>query len=298
MTKKEKTWYLLMTLCTIFITFAYFWFDYIFRNYPNINAESAVFWWFFWSSFLSSFYFLGNKNERDKVKSTLLLKWKTILLISLISSMVGFGVFWSIKQSNSWIISMLWKFDIIFSILLWVIFLKERISPKQLITIIIAMFWFYLISNIKWEINLFVIIIVLITRFLWSLQSLIVKKYCNNIDSKTLNFIRSSFIAIIFWIIFWYNEKIYFIWLYPLFILTIVQIFSLILAKIFYFEAHKYLDIWKLQFFSLFDSLIILIWWFIFFKDIITSDKIIWSLLILWGLLSFIFIKNLKKYCI
>ena len=184
-------------------------------------------------------------------------------------------------------VALLAQAETVFAFLLGVLFLKERVSSKEILGLLIAIGGFIVISNIRGEINLFTALIVLFSSFLYASQSFLVKKFGGNIDSVAYSYLRTILMSSLLSIYLLTFHSISFIAWVPFLILAGGQVAGFVVGRILYFQAHKHLPMSTLNTLLLFDPVLILIFSFFLFGDALTFQKIIGSTLIISGLIYF-----------
>lgn len=285
--KKNKGYYLIFW-SVITLVFFYLVNDYVFRNFKAVSVTNVVFWGWLGANIILSPVFLGTKNARQKLKNEILSYGKLALSVSILTSIGGFLWFLAMSESNSGVISLLEKSDVIFIFILGVIFLREKIMIKEIIPMIISIMGLFLISNLKGEISSLGVFAILFGQFLYSVQSFLIKKFGQKMNSFYFSYVRSVLMLFFTGIFFIILGKIEIIPLNVITILTIAQVFGVFLARYLFFEAHKFLPISKLSFLMLSESILTLIGAFIIFGDAVSTQKFIGGFLVLIGLLFFL----------
>jgi len=270
------------------------WAFYLLSKYSTIifggitSTQNMAFWWFLGAFLVSTPYFFRNKKSIKKIESVSIENYKVILLISFITSIAIFLYWYVLTLTEVWTIALLSQSNVFFSLILSMLFLWEKINRKEKNYLVVVIIWFMFISTNNPALAYNAFFIILLVRFLYALQSFIVKKYWKNIDWWVFSYIRTWLIAIFLWIFtFIIDWKISFISLEFWWYVTLSIIFWGILSKWFFFEAHKYLEVWRLNIFMLFQAIITLIGSVIFFNEPLWIAKIIWAILIVWWLIFF-----------
>ena len=289
--KKEKIirWYIFAILALLSWGALYLLSKYTTIVFGDITSpQNMVFWWFLGAFLVSTPYFFRNEKAIKKMHSVTKNNFKVILFISFISSIAASLYWYVLTIAEVGTIALLSQSNVFFSLVLSLLFLWEKINRKEKNFLVVIIIWFMFISTNNSYLAYNAFFIVLLVRFLYALQSFIVKKYWKNIDWGVFGYIRTWIMSVFLWlfsyIIYW---NISFISLEFWWYVTLTIVFWWILSKGFFFEAHKYLEIWRLNIFMLFQAIITLIGSVIFFNEPLWIAKIIWAILIIWGLLLF-----------
>lgn len=285
---KEKLGYLLILGSIFSAAIMYITFDYAFRKFDELSPENAIFYANLGALLISSPYFLRSKKSRKNLKNTFSINWKIIILVAFLSAFGASLWFYAIYEAKSGLVALLNQSEILFAFLLGIIFLKEKISLKEIPGLFIAILGFFVLSNLDGEISALVVAAILISRLSYATQSFIIKKFVPKMDGFSFGFMRQIFMAIFIGVIFGLSGKITNISFTPICIVSLGMIFNVIIAKSLFFEAHKYLPISKLNLIRLLEPIAILIGTFLIFGDLISMQKLIGSILITFGLLLFI----------
>ncbi len=280
--------YLLMSGFIFSATMAYLLIDLVFRQYPQISPENAIFWGFGGAAIIGLFYFVSSTQKRNLV----VLEFKKynlfIIAVSLFAVVGAMLWFWAMSAASGGIVSLLTKSQTIFAFLLGILFLKEKFSLKEGFGILIAIMGILIIANLEGEISSVAVLATLTSSILYALQSLLVKKAGTHINAPIFSFLRVVVTTTILAIILLSLQRITLIPPLAFLTLALSQVFGFFIGRIFYFEAHKFLPISKLNMVTLFTPVLILIGEFIFWGDTISWQKLIGSVLIIGGLCFFI----------
>ncbi len=284
MVDEIKKGQILMLLSVLFGALMYLLSDLAFRTYPETTPQNAVFWGFLGSFIVASPYFLGIKSKREKTKTTIKRDGKVLLLTSFTTSLGVFLWFFVISNSSSGLVSLLSNSEVLFSLFLGCIFLHEKVSKKELGFMAVMVAGIIIISNLRGEITWELAGLIFMTRLLYALQSFFIKKLAPNIDGYSFGYLRTGIITILLGLIFYslgYLEPLD--WR-PWGLFTVALMCNALLAKMFHFEAHKYLPISRLNFFLLLKPVLVLFGGYLLWQDPLSIQKIVGGVLILFGL--------------
>ena len=261
--------------------------DFLFRHFESITPQNAVFWGSLGAILLCVPYFFRSDKSRKKLQTCVLKHGNVLLFISIITSFAAFLWWYTLEQTNSGIIALIGKSETIFAFILGVFFLKEKISLREVFGILIALAGFVFLSTIKGEMSFFLVTLMLICRFLYALQSFVIKKFASDIDGFAFGFLRLILMLLFFGSIFGLQGKIEMIPVLAIITATSALMLNAIFAKMFYFEAHKYLEISKLNMFLILQPVLVLFGASFFFGDPISLQKMFGAVLVLGGLAYF-----------
>lgn len=283
--------YLYVSIFLAAVVFFFLSTDWVFRSYPLVDPQNAVFWGFL-GGVLLGILTIATPRKIEKLKTEVRQNYKLILGVSLLTT-IGASLLWiGLDLSNSGISALIGKTEFLFAIVLGALFLKERYTPLQYLSIPIVFLGLYFITQIKTEVSFFVVGLILLSRLCYALQSMLVKKYGGSMDSQSFAFLRAFSMSIIAFLTVLFLGTFEPIPLVAFMVLGINQFFGLYLGRIFFFEAHKYLPISKINFMMIMEPILVLIGSVLLFGDTISTQKMMGATCILIGL--YLFIKGRK----
>lgn len=282
-----KKGYLLMLGSTFFGALMYLAGDFLFRRFEDITPENAAFWGYVGTLLVITPYFLRSHASRTKLKTCFEKDGKVLFLVSFLTAISSFLWWFALIRTNSGWLILFSKSDILFTFLLGVIFLKEKVTFRELLGIFIAGVGFFFLSTLEGEVTLWLVFLTLVCRFLYALQSFFIKKYAPGVDSSSFGFLRSVFILGFLGIAFGLFGKISFISFVPFLFATIALISGGIFSKILYFEAHNLLDISRLNIFLLLTPVFVLSGGYFLWGDHLSASNLGGATLVLGGILYF-----------
>jgi drug/metabolite transporter (DMT)-like permease len=262
-------------------------FDYLFRTYENYSPGNAFFWGNTGAFLLATPYFWRNKNSRRRLKNCWTHNRSVLIFVSFITTIGAVLWHYSLSQSNSGVITLLAQSDVLFAFLLGLIFLKETVTPMEILSFLGALVGFAFISSLKGEISYFIAGIFLFSRFLYAFQSFCIKKYAHHFDGFYFGYMRSFFMTFFGGIILGIVGKITLVDWIPFFLSSIGLFLSVIVATSLYFETHKIMNISRLNILKFFEPILTLTGAYLVLGDTISGQKFIGALLIIISLLWF-----------
>ncbi len=257
---------------------------FIFGSRQQLNPESAAIWGFLGALLLTVPYYIVSSGARKRMKVTLQRDIKTVSVISLITA-VG-AIFWvfAIKHAIVAGVSLLAKSMIIYSAILGYFFLKERLRLIEVLGFFTAIPGVVLISTLQGEVAPIAAAAVLFSAFVYAIQSLVVKKFATHLYGLEFTVLRAFFMVVLFFVPTYFSGRLQAISPDTFMLLAIVSFSGLIVGRAFYFEAHKYLEISRLNLTLLFEPVLVLLASSLLLREPLTLPKTIGAIFILSGL--------------
>src|SRR5690606_7444366 len=123
-------------------------------------------------------------------------------------SLSAFVWWYTISESNSGITELLGRSETIIAFLLGITFLKEKTNYKEIIIIFLSILGLILISTLNGEINFTLAIIMIFSRSLYAIQSLMIKKFAPKINGFSFGYLRIFFMGFFLTLFFSLTGKI------------------------------------------------------------------------------------------
>ena len=267
---------------------------YVFKTNTDLTVSSGIFWGFIGAILFFSPYYILSQKARKRLITTFRRDGKVVFAIAILTSTGAVLWIWALKYAIVGAVSLLAKTLVIHSAILGFIFLKERFTLIEGIGFIAVIPGVILISTLTTEVDPRAVWAILISAFIYAIQSLLVKKFAPNLHGMEFTFLRASFMVMIFGSAFYSFGLIQKIPIMTVALLGIVSVSGLMFGRAFYFEAHKYLDISKLNTTMLIEPVFVLIIAYFFLSESLSLTKISGTLFILGGLYLIIH-KNLRR---
>lgn len=294
MSGNEKKGYLFVFLTGVFFALEVIGFKEIFRNY-NIEPEIAALFGVGFAFIIVTPYFLTSKRRRSKVIITV-RRDGIILTLGTISNAFGIILYYyALKQTDLGPAAILIKTTVLYNVMLGVLFLGEMLKKIEIFGIAIAILGIYMISTLEGQIKIISAFCILLSAFLFAIQSYMIKKYVPEILGLEYAYLRLLLLSVFF---FLYSLWIGSFQIPDISIIVILGLFSLLgyfLGRAFYFEAHNYLPISKLNATLLIEPIFLMFVGILFMKEPIDSQKLAGAGLILTGLYLIVFHKQKAK---
>lgn len=291
MNKESKGYQLLFANIAILTVF-YLLLDFSLRRW-NIQVHESLFWGWGGAAILSSPFFLIPKKTRKNVSKEWKANKKLIIGMSIVNAIASFLFTYGILHTGSGPTVLLENMQVIFGIMLGIIFLGEKFNHKEILAAIIMLLGVILIANLKGETPLIAGISVVCSSFFYALQSLLFKKFGGTSHVLSFSFLRGCTCAIIIVSIVIIQKKVDIIPITAIITLSTIYALGMLLSRYFFYNAHRLLSISKINMMQLLQPAGVLIGTFIFFKDPISIQKIGGSIIILGG--AFLLIYKRKK---
>ncbi|MCT8333392.1 DMT family transporter [Leptospira sp. 85282-16] len=294
MTGNEKKGYFFVFLTGVFFAFEVIGFKEIFRKY-NMEPEIAALFGVGFSFLVVTPYFLISKSRRIKVVTTI-KRDGYILTLGTVSNAIGIVLYYyALKQTDLGPAAILIKTTVLYNVLLGVFFLGEKLHSTEVFGILIAILGIYMISTLEGQINVLSAFCILLSAFLFAIQSYMIKRFIPEILGLEYAYLRLLLLSLFFFI---YSLSVGSFHFPDLFIIVTLGLFSLLgyfLGRAFYFEAHNYLPISKLNATLLIEPIFLMFVGILFMKEPFDEKKLAGAALILTGLYLIVFHKRKEK---
>lgn len=283
---KNNEWkgYILVLLYALIGAIYYLCLDFILQAYPEISGIELAFWGYLGAVITLSPFFWGVKKMRTHIKND--FSNNPTWLLILIGMLTGVGmVFVAIvlERSTAEMMSLFNNSEIVFGIILGIIFLQETFTKLQWWGVFLAISGFILISQISSEIDILSILLVMSAQLMYAFQNLLIKKYSNHLNPFSLAFVRMNFMLI--------SAFGFFIWskgesipLLPFLLLSALVIFAAFGSRVLLYKSFQYINLSKASVWFLWETIFIILGSYIFFSPTTTPLKVIGILCILLGI--------------
>ncbi len=268
----------------------------VFIMEPSISPINAMFWGFLGATIVSGSFIGSNKKERKAIQNEWHEHKKLIISISLLTS---FGVIlwaWSLQLASAGTVGLIGRSDLLMTLALGAIFLGEKFKWRSILGAIIAIGGLFLVANLPNEISFLVIGVVIFMRFLYAMQSFLVKKSGQNLRGISFTFWRMTIMTAFLLISTILTGALKIPSLIILIFLFGSQILGAYIGRICYFEAHKYLGIGHINLLTLAQPVLLLIGTWLLLNEPMPTQKIIGATILILGLFIIVLDKsNLNK---
>ncbi|TGM79841.1 DMT family transporter [Leptospira bouyouniensis] len=294
MTGNEKKGYFFVFLTGVFFAFEVIGFKEIFRRF-NLSPEMAAFFGVGFAFLVVTPFFLSSNKRRKKVILTI-KRDGLILFLGTFSNAMGIVLYYyALKQTDLGPAAILIKTTVLYNVILGVVFLGERFKDREVFGIVLSLFGIYLISTLQGQINFLSAFCILLSAFLFAIQSYLIKKYIPEILGLEYAYLR-LFLLCIFFLIYSLGIGSFAIpkW-NTIVILGLCSLLGYFLGRAFYFEAHNYLPISKLNATLLIEPIFLMFVGILFMNEPFDLQKLCGGAVILLGLYLIVFHKRKVK---
>ncbi|TGN10545.1 DMT family transporter [Leptospira ilyithenensis] len=291
MTGNERKGYFFVFLTGVFFAFEVIGFKEIFRRY-QLPPEIAAFYGVFGSFILVSTFFLFRKTNRDKVILTVKRDGKVLLLGTFLNSIGIILYYQALRISDLGPSAILIKTTVLYNVLLGVLFLKETLRNFEVLGIILSLAGIYFISTLGGQISVESSVLILISAFFFASQSYLIKRFVPEILGLEFAYLRLLLLSVFF---IGYIHSIGTWEVLSTEVILALTFFSLLgyfLGRAFYFQAHNYLPIGKLNATLLIEPIFLMGIGILYMEEPFSARKLVGSGLILFGLYLLVFHKR------
>ncbi|TGL56089.1 DMT family transporter [Leptospira kemamanensis] len=294
MTGNEKKGYFFVFLTGVFFAFEVIGFKEVFRR-TNLSPEMAAFFGVGFAFLVVTPFFISSKKRREKITITI-KRDGLILLLGTFSNAMGIVLYYyALKQTDLGPAAILIKTTVLYNVILGVVFLGERFKDREVFGMILSIIGIYMISTLEGQISLVSAFCILLSAFLFAIQSYMIKKYIPEILGLEYAYLRLLLLCVFFFL--------YSLWIGSFLIPDLTAIVSLgffsllgyFLGRPFYFEAHNYLPISKLNATLLIEPIFLMFVGIFFLNEPFDTQKIFGASIILLGLYLIVFHKRKVK---
>lgn len=255
-----------------------------FLTFGNVSPANVLFWGLMGSSSLAMFLQLMIPGPRNRMLFTIRRDLPVVAIVALLSSLGAFPWILSIKLAGAGPVSLLAKSQMIHSTILGILFLKERYTALEFAGFIIAIPGIAFISTLPGEVPIQAAVLTLLSAFIYSLQSFVVKVMAPNLLGREFSILRAVIMSLFIGILFSITGDITIIPVIQIVLLSLISISGLIIGRAFYFAAHNHLGIARLQVGMLLEPVFVVLMGILFLDEPFGWKKMVGMSLILFGL--------------
>lgn len=286
MTNIQKGYFLIFSF-TVLAALSYAGIDFVYRNF-SLHPANVMFWGDV-GGILFGLPFFATRKKVQSLRDTLTIHWKIVLGLSLFIGTAAILWFWAMSQMSAGIVSLLDKTEVVWALLFGIFFLKESVRRKELLGIGLAILGIMLISTLQGEIVPLAVACLFLSSGMYAFQSFITKKFFGKIDSTAFTYLQGICLVLFIGVVFGVRGEISLIPLPAFLILGIGQLLGFVIGRRMYFEAHKYLDISRLNAVPLLVPVFVFLFGLVLFpNDPFSLQKIAGGLFVIGGLFFFV----------
>lgn len=269
---------------TICSAIAYILVKHVFLISPEISPINAIFWGFLGATILVASTIGSQKKEREHAQQEWHDHKKLIISISILTSLGVLLWAWSLQLASAGSVGLIGKSDVLITLVLGAVFLGEKFTMHSIIGAIVAFGGLFLIANLPNEISFLVVGIVILMRFLYAMQSFLVKKSGQKLRGISFTFWRILIMTLFLFLTTLVTGTLKIPSLPILLFLFGSQIFGAYVGRVCYFEAHKYLGIGHINLLTLAQPVILLLGTWILLNEPMPAQKLMGAGMLLFGL--------------
>jgi drug/metabolite transporter (DMT)-like permease len=269
--------------------------SYVFAKAVNkdLNPETVTFFWFFGAFFFSMFSVMLIPSQKAELRY--LRKYLTIFLYSSIVTAIGAALWiFSLRTIGPPLTSFLMKSQTLFSLLLGIIFLGERLNRGETIGIVLMIAGGMIVA---YQTEGYLIIgtaMALLSAFFYSLLSFLVKKIAQDLNMLTVANLRALGVAIVVFIYLTITERFQVPGLKDLVFMAFGGLTGAYIAKASQFQSIKLLDVSRSTAVMPLESLFVILFSYFLFHDLPSVIKLVGGAGIIIGVVFLVIFRGEK----
>ncbi|MGH7890204.1 MAG: DMT family transporter, partial [Thermodesulfobacteriota bacterium] len=240
----------------------------------NLNPETVTFFWFFGAFFFSMVVAIIVPSQRAEFRN--LGNYVTIFILSSVVTAVG-SALWivSLRTIGPPLTSFLMKSQTLFSLLLGVMFLNERLNKWETLGIVLTSAGGIVVAYQKEGYLILGTLMALLAAFFYSLLSFLVKKFAQRLNMLTVANLRSLGVAVVLFVYLLLTGRFEIPGLRDLIFMVLGGLTGAYIAKASQFQSIKILDVSRSTAVMPLESLFVVIFSYFFFNDLPSVVKLI-----------------------
>ncbi|HSE83462.1 MAG TPA: DMT family transporter [Thermodesulfobacteriota bacterium] len=270
--------------------------SYIFGKAVNndLNPETVTFFWFFGAFFFSIFGVLLFPSQRTELRY--LRKYTAIFLWSSVVTAIG-AALWiiSLRTIGPPLTSFLMKSQTLFTLLLGIVFLGERLNRGETFGIILTIAGGVIVAYQEEGYLILGTLVALLSALFYSVLSFLVKKIAQDLNMLTVATLRAfgvSAVAIIYLLV---TQRFEMPGLKDLLFMILGGLTGAYIAKASQFQSIKLLDVSHSTAVMPMESLFVVIFSYFFFHDLPPVIKLIGGTAIIIGVVFLVIFRGEKS---
>ena len=250
--------------------------SYVFGKAVNkdLNPETVVFFWFFGAFFFSIFAVMLIPSQRTELRY--LRNYVTIFVLSSIVTAIGAALWiFSLRTIGPPLTSFLMKSQTLFSLLLGIMFLGERLNKGETIGIMLTIAGGVIVAYQEEGYLILGTFMALLSAFFYSLLSFLVKKFAQDLNMLTVANLRALGVAIVVFVYLIITERFQAPGLRDLVFMAFGGLTGAYIAKASQFQSIKLLDVSHSTAVMPLESLFVVLFSYFIFQDLPSVIKLI-----------------------
>ena len=279
--------WLLWGNCLTLVVF-YLGLDILFRRW-DVDTFTMLFWGYLGVVVICAPWFL----PQIKRMRTEIVERKWLILAFIVTAAMSSWLWVSaIGAAGSGPVSLIENTQTLFAVGLGFFFLGEKLTRRELFAGIIILGGVVLVGTLRGEVPLWAAIATVAAAFIFALQSFLIKKFGAGMHSSTFSYLRSIGLAVFFTVIAFAFDLLQPLPWEAIILTGFLYILGAVIARYFFFEAHKHLSISQINLLILVIPVMVLTGTFFLFDDLLSLQKIIGTILVLGGASWFVHERN------
>lgn len=250
--------------------------SYVFGKAVNkdLNPETVIFFWFFGAFFFSIFAVMLIPSQRTELRY--LRNYVTIFVLSSIVTAIGAALWiFSLRTIGPPLTSFLMKSQTLFSLLLGIMFLGERLNKGETIGIMLTIAGGVIVAYQEEGYLILGTFMALLSAFFYSLLSFLVKKFAQDLNMLTVANLRALGVAIVVFVYLIITERFQTPGLRDLVFMAFGGLTGAYIAKASQFQSIKLLDVSHSTAVMPLESLFVVLFSYFIFQDLPSVIKLI-----------------------
>jgi len=240
----------------------------------DLNPLTVTFFWFFGAFFFSMSAEMMIPSQRAELRN--LRRYVTIFILSSLVTAIGSALWiFALRTIGPPLTSFLMKSQTLFSLLLGIIFLGERLNKWETVGIVITTAGGLVVAYQREGYLILGTLVALLAAFFYSLLSFLVKKFAQNLNMLTVAQLRSLGVAILTFMYLIASGKFQIPGLRDIVLMVLGGLTGAYIAKASQFQSIKILDVSRSTAVMPLESLFVVIFSYLFFNDLPSVIKLI-----------------------
>lgn len=269
--------------------------SYVFGKAVNkdLNPETVTFFWFFGAFFFSIFAVMLIPSQRTELRY--LRNYVTIFVLSSIVTAIGAALWiFSLRTIGPPLTSFLMKSQTLFSLLLGIMFLGERLNKGETIGIMLTIAGGVIVAYQEEGYLILGTFMALLSAFFYSLLSFLVKKIAQDLNMLTVANLRALGVAIVVLVYLIITERFQVPGLRDLVFMAFGGLTGAYIAKASQFQSIKLLDVSRSTAVMPLESLFVVLFSYFIFHDLPSVIKLIGGAGIVMGVVFLVIFRGEK----
>ncbi len=267
--------------------------SYVFGKAVNkdLYPETVTFFWFFGAFFFSIFTVMLVPSQRTELRY--IRKYLTIFLFSSIVTAIGAALWiFSLRTIGPPLTSFLMKSQTLFSLLLGIMFLGERLNKGETIGIMLTIVGGVIVAYQEEGYLILGTFMALLSAFFYSLLSFLVKKIAQDLNMLTVANLRALGVAIVVLVYLIITERFQVPGLKDLVFMAFGGLTGAYIAKASQFQSIKLLDVSRSTAVMPLESLFVVLFSYFLFHDLPSVIKLIGGTVIIIGVVFLVIFRG------